>query len=548
MAEYTDQWLWFVDDELVEKLVRADEAVPEQVQRPAETSATAQALALHADGKSRQALEILERAIEKGESLPELYAMSGWIRIETQQYGEAAASFANLLALEAEHRTANHNLGVCLEKLGRHDEAAAAFEKSCAANPERWQSWMGLGVSRLHLAAYEAALDAFQHSLQLQPKSDRALFGKAVALQRLGRLEESLDLYRRILPNNANNPEILGNLLALCVAREDHARVREYSDRLLKLRPQSRLALEGLITASLARNDYKSAAQYGSQLVKMSPDCFEAWYDLGFANQQLERYDQASHAYDKATRLKADAAAFANLGLILAARGDAVGARKAHERAIELAPSNPGPLWNLSLFYAQQGDAEEAELALEQLVELKPDWPEAWFRLGLMRLARTDYPSAAEAFDLCLKLRPGWPDAALNGGISRYHAGDLEGARRGFQAAATAGLGEGWKGLAAVSAANGEGARAADEYEKAAGFGVKCGELAYNVGLALQNSGDCTGAATYYGDAVKHQPDLPEALLNLGHALHQLGQEDDARCCWAKALEANPAFAAEYFD
>jgi tetratricopeptide (TPR) repeat protein len=289
-------------------------------------------------------------------------------------------------------------------------------------------------------------------------------------------------------------------------------------------------------------------AQYGSQLVKMSPDCFEAWYDLGVANHELERYDQAVQAYEKAVRLKADAAAYANLGLVLAARGDTTEARKAHERAIELAPDNPQPLWNLSLFYEQQGEAEEAELALEQLVELKPDWPEAWFRLGRMRLGRKDYISAAEGFDMCCRLRPGWPEAALNGAISRHHAGDPEGARRGFQIAAAAGIGEAWKGLAALSAASGDGPKASEEYEKAAASGVICGELAYNVGLALYDSGDYAGAASYYGQALKHQPDLPEALLNLGHALHQLGQEDDARCCWTKAIEAHPAFAAEYFD
>jgi len=35
--------------------------------------------------------------------------------------------------------------------------------------------------------------------------------------------------------------------------------------------------------------------------------------------------------------------------------------------------------------------------------------------------------------------------------------------------------------------------------------------------------------------------------LNLGHALKALGQDDEARTCWRKALESNPELASSYF-
>ncbi len=58
---------------------------------------------------------------------------------------------------------------------------------------------------------------------------------------------------------------------------------------------------------------------------------------------------------------------------------------------------------------------------------------------------------------------------------------------------------------------------------------------------------DPAGAAALYRNALEGQPDFPEALLNLGHALEALGQSDDARESWIKALAVKPELANDYF-
>jgi TolA-binding protein len=50
-----------------------------------------------------------------------------------------------------------------------------------------------------------------------------------------------------------------------------------------------------------------------------------------------------------------------------------------------------------------------------------------------------------------------------------------------------------------------------------------------------------------YRDALAQQPEMPEALLNLGRILEANGKSDEARACWSKALEAEPALAQGYF-
>jgi tetratricopeptide (TPR) repeat protein len=69
----------------------------------------------------------------------------------------------------------------------------------------------------------------------------------------------------------------------------------------------------------------------------------------------------------------------------------------------------------------------------------------------------------------------------------------------------------------------------------------------YNTGLMYEKAGQPDKAARLYRDALERQPDMPEALLNLGRILEVAGKSVEARGCWTRALEAEPALAQGYF-
>jgi Flp pilus assembly protein TadD len=51
-----------------------------------------------------------------------------------------------------------------------------------------------------------------------------------------------------------------------------------------------------------------------------------------------------------------------------------------------------------------------------------------------------------------------------------------------------------------------------------------------------------------YKEALTGSPDFAEALLNLGIALEALGQTEEARASWQKALALKPELAKGYFQ
>jgi tetratricopeptide (TPR) repeat protein len=62
-----------------------------------------------------------------------------------------------------------------------------------------------------------------------------------------------------------------------------------------------------------------------------------------------------------------------------------------------------------------------------------------------------------------------------------------------------------------------------------------------------EKAGQIDKAVRLYRDALAQKSDMPEALLNLGRNLEAAGKSDEARSCWSKALEAEPALAQGYF-
>lgn len=132
---------------------RTGEANPANADKSSQAQiALGRAVALHLEGKLKEALKELDKALESNGEIPaEVFSARGHIQFELEQYEEAAQSYTKLLSLEPKHPAATFNLGVCLEKLGRWAQAAEQFQKAWEANPKRMDALLGFGVCLLHL-------------------------------------------------------------------------------------------------------------------------------------------------------------------------------------------------------------------------------------------------------------------------------------------------------------------------------------------------------------------------------------------------------------
>jgi tetratricopeptide (TPR) repeat protein len=240
------------------------------------------ALSLRSSGHLEQALRALASPNEYNAYL---YTIRGEIEFALGCYQDAALSYFAVVHSEPENADAHYNLALCLQRSDRWDASCQAFERALFLNPGHQPARLGLGASLLYLSRLDEALDTFEHCSHAL--EGPAGFGKAVALQLLHRFGEAESAYEAQLALDPNSEEALSNLIALGIENQDLDRVRDYSQRLLKISPQTAAALQGLATVALERGDHHGAARYCDRIVQLAPECLEAWHNLRVALHRI---------------------------------------------------------------------------------------------------------------------------------------------------------------------------------------------------------------------------------------------------------------------
>ncbi len=174
MAEYSDHWLWVVDEQYVHTPIGADTLEPDDKKRGIELPALARAVALNAEGKTAKAVKEVDSAVQAGLNLPELHWTKGQLEFELEHYEASLKAYEQVMQLRPKDKAVIFNIGLCLEKLGRVKDAAARYRELTALAPELWVARLGLGGCLLKLGDAAGALKQFDGCLDRSPEHDRA--------------------------------------------------------------------------------------------------------------------------------------------------------------------------------------------------------------------------------------------------------------------------------------------------------------------------------------------------------------------------------------
>src|ERR1700732_1140304 len=109
MEKTSDQWLWFVDDELIEALARQDVLDAKSKKRPVQSASLVKALSLNTEGKTEEALREVTAALDRGETLPELVWTKAHLEFQLGQYEAALADYEEMLQASPDHKAGVYN-------------------------------------------------------------------------------------------------------------------------------------------------------------------------------------------------------------------------------------------------------------------------------------------------------------------------------------------------------------------------------------------------------------------------------------------------------
>ncbi len=208
--------------------------------------------------------------------------------------------------------------------------------------------------------------------------------------------------------------------------------------------------------------------------------------------------------------------------------------------ACEATPDRPEPAFLLCVAQLECGDPE-AQTSLERVQSQFPSEARGWSWLGAALRKSGKLEAAALAFARAFE-GSGDPAYVIDQGAALLTLGRTAEAVAAFRAAHSAAPGSiaAIVGLAQGLRLLGEPTEARGLLEKGARLDAGDAQIQFALGLVCDDLHDSAGAIAAYRRCVALNPDLPEALVNLGVALQRAGEWDEAKDVYRSAIRARP--------
>ncbi len=247
------------------------------------------ALALHRQGRLREAEKLYARVLKAAPQNFDALHLGGLCKAQSGQMGEAFRLISAALKINAQAPDAWINFANVLHALKRDGEALAALDKALALRPDDADALTKRGNALLALSRAPEALTCFDAVLARNPRHGEALLSRGTARATGGQAADALADFDAVLALAPGHPGALYN--------------------------------RGNALSDLGR--YAEAIASFDAALKAAPANIKAWNNRGRALQALNRHGEAVECFDRAIALQKDYAdAHFNAALSLLTLGD----------------------------------------------------------------------------------------------------------------------------------------------------------------------------------------------------------------------------------
>lgn len=396
--------------------------------------------------------------------------------------------------------------------------------------------------------AFELAESLLARCLKLAPHRVDSLFLLARTQSDLGRPEQATQLYEAVLLRLPNHQKATYNLGVLARRVGNLERAEALLTRAVAIssgRVKSK-ALHQLGLTHGAAGRWDAAAQFLREAVELRPDATRYWLDLGHAEQQLGRLDDAQFAYEKALALNRRLAdAHAAMGSLQEQRGNHARAASHFTRAVKLDSDNPDYRKALARHSLVEGNASEARKGFGWLAQNAASEADRAYAEAMLALLNRDFERMLTQLKRADDLFPGGYDYAVEqAAVVLHEQKQYENARALLDmllarpspspdvllsAARTASRLEQWADAEAL-------------LRRCLKSRPESSEAWFQLGRVLSERGDLGGAMAAYRSSLVRNPDARNTRLNLAVLYARSGNEREALLLYEQLLRSHPRY------
>jgi len=168
------------------------------------------ALRHQAEGRPREALDVLSKAIAGPGDDARLYAVRGSLMLEAGRVAPALADLGQAARLDPDDAETLTNRAQAYRRFGRIDQALADLDRALEIAPDLLAARFNRGAMRYGIGDYQGALEDFDRCVALDPHSPGPYFNRASVKDVLGDKEAAiadLDRFLRISRNKTWNEQ-----------------------------------------------------------------------------------------------------------------------------------------------------------------------------------------------------------------------------------------------------------------------------------------------------------------------------------------------------
>jgi tetratricopeptide (TPR) repeat protein len=304
-------------------------------------------------GDATTSENICRGALEQYPRDANLLCLLGATLIKQQKAGDAEEPLKLAARLIPNFAAAHEGLAEVYILQNRLRDALPCLERARELDPHRSSVQLKLGRVLAALGRSTEADKAFEASFRLTPYREELVRG--LELQRAGHLKAAEKVYRGVLVKNPDDVDAMRLLSGL----------------------------------AMRASQWRDAEAMLKRALELAPDFYQGWMDLGLAQQELDKLDEAQQSYRRAGRLEPAAAApHVAIGTTLAMSGRHAEAETAFRQALEREPRNAGSLTGLGHVLKTVGKQEEAIRFYRDCISHNPLHGEAWWSMANLKTFR----------------------------------------------------------------------------------------------------------------------------------------------------------------
>ena len=382
-------------------VVEAQQLIDEAIaQAPDSTYAgVAKAQLLAAKKEYEGARKELDRVLRLDPKYPPAWSLLGTLQKSLEQYVEAESSYTKAIDYQKANVQDLLNRAFVRIQLKKYEAAQKDIDKLVKRLPKNSGVLNAQGLIHLHGDSLQAAKDDFERSLQVDDRQVLPKYYLALINLRLGNIEQA-DQYGEQTLAAAPGAILVREVLAtIKLKQREFSKVEELVLPILSSHKSDVRAINLLASALMGQKKDEQAVPLLKKVIDLQPESAMAEFRLGVALLASGKSDEGVEHIERSLNIDPKF----NLGYLLLVRHymdqeDPAKAMQVADIFREHQPDSTIPLNLIGSLLIKKGDEKSAVNTFERALKLAPGDPGASHRLASLAIKAKDYQKARDYY------------------------------------------------------------------------------------------------------------------------------------------------------